>query len=264
MSFPSTVYASYGDEKTVSPTKIGGLPLGQRMELPDGRVFRHSQASATALVAGKLYQGVAQNADTIYVDSTVPAATAAIGATLVQVVTGGTTAIGDNEFEDGYLLTASSAGGGVGEVYKIRTNPAAASASTTCNITLYQQDTLKTAIRAGTTTLGLVKNEYKQVTVATADTVRVAAPVGIPTTAVAASNYCWIQRRGPAPMFTAATIGLVGVPVTSGTAVTGAMGSWKAAASAAAASWPEEDKIGYCMVPAGTAANFGMVYLTLE
>ncbi|KKL16382.1 hypothetical protein LCGC14_2496170, partial [marine sediment metagenome] len=55
MAFPNVIYGRYGDEKVAQSTKIGGLPLGQEMVLPDGREFRHSCAqTAAALVAGKL------------------------------------------------------------------------------------------------------------------------------------------------------------------------------------------------------------------
>ena len=62
MSYPNVIYGDYGDEKVAQSTKIGNLPLGQLMVLPDGRKFRHAQASATALVAGDLYQ---QNSMTV-------------------------------------------------------------------------------------------------------------------------------------------------------------------------------------------------------
>ena len=55
MSFPNVIYGDYGDEKVAQSTKIGSLPLGQLMILPDGRAFRHTRAhTAQAMTAGYL------------------------------------------------------------------------------------------------------------------------------------------------------------------------------------------------------------------
>ena len=56
MSFPNTVYGSYGDQYTSQTTKIDGLPLGTKMELPDGKIFRHCKAGGTTLSVSKLVQ----------------------------------------------------------------------------------------------------------------------------------------------------------------------------------------------------------------
>jgi|TARA_Y100000310_G_scaffold247250_1_gene252818 hypothetical protein len=262
MAFPHTVYGSYGDEKTVSANKIGGLPLGTRMELPDGRVFRHARASATALVAGKLYQGVSRVADTMYEDQLVTGS-AAVGATVLTITAGGTTAVATDFYDDGYIYTASSAGSGVGEVYKIKSAASAATGSS-CVVTLYSSDGLKTLVAGGTTKTGMSPNEYNEVLLTTANTVRVAPIAGVPTTAVAASNYCWIQRRGPVAAFASGTVMITGVAVAANTNAAGNFGPWFAAASANNLSWVTEQTLGYAMNVAGTAENFSLVNLTLE
>ena len=263
MSFPSTVYGSYGDEKVTSASKIGGLPLGTRMELPDGRIFRQVQASATALIAGKLYQSEAQVADTMYQQQLVTGS-AVVGATAITITTGGTTAVTVDQFEDGYLLLASSAGGGVGEVYKIRTNGSAAAGSAAASITLQQTDPLVSAIAGGTTKTGLRQNEYKNVLLSTADTVRVGPVAGVPPTAIPAASFGWLQRRGYVSYFASATLAVVGLPVVAATQAAGAFSVWFAAASANNLSWATEAEVGYCVTAAGTAENFGMMNLNLE
>ena len=63
MGIPSIIYGDYGDEKVTSSTKIGNLPLGQLMRLPDGRKYRHARSGGTALAVGQvLRQGVDNNA----------------------------------------------------------------------------------------------------------------------------------------------------------------------------------------------------------
>src|SRR3990167_8352141 len=105
MSFPNVVYGDYGDEKLAQSVKIGGLPLGQLMILPDGSKFRQARApSGTATVAGSLYQVAARNSDTMLYKSLVPAATYAVGATSVAFTTGGTTSITTDQYADGWLL----------------------------------------------------------------------------------------------------------------------------------------------------------------
>lgn len=263
MSFPNRVWGDYGDEKRVSASAINGLPLGQVMELPDGSVYRHVQASATALIAGNLYQGEAQISDTMYEDALVPGS-AAVGAIAITLTTGGTGAVTEDQFKDGILFTASTANGGVGEKYRIRTNNSAAAASTQVNITLYQSDPLVTAIAGGTTLVGIRQNMYKNVILTNNDTVRVGPVVGIPPTAIPANSFGWIQRGGEATAAMAGTLQIVGLPVVAATAVKGQMTVWIAAASASATGAVEEAEIGYTLNAAGTAKNFCLIYMTLE
>src|SRR3990167_8515664 len=174
MSFPNIVYGDFGDEKKAQSTKINGYALEQLMILPDGSKFRHSRApTGTATVAGSLYQVAARNSDTMLYKSLIPAATYAVGATSVAFTTGGTTSITTDQFADGWLIIAGSAGSGSpkGEKYRIKSNNSAASGSTTCTLTLYPEDPLKTAIPGGTTRFGVVANSYNAPVVTTADTV---------------------------------------------------------------------------------------------
>lgn len=262
MSFPHKLYGDFGAEKVVTSTKYH--QLGTRMELPDGRIYAYGKASATAMVAGYLYEGgqYAGTADLEILDL-LACDTAAVGATTVIVTMGVTTACNQYDFDEGYVFTASSASAGVGEVYKIKTASTAAAGATT-TIVLYDNDKLNTAILGGTTTVGLHPNEFDMLHAVPATTVRYAPCAGIPPVAVAASSYCWVQRRGVATAIMAATISIIGLPVTANTAVAGYVGVWTAAASGAAASWVDEDPIGYSLNPAGTAANFSLIYLTLD
>src|SRR3989304_7297305 len=154
MGFPHRVYGWYGDEKAAQSTRINGLPLGIRMELPDGREFVHARAgTAAALDPGKLTQapGAAGTAlaDTVVMAGVLTCASAAIGATSLVITVGATAAVTLDQYADGYVVTASSAGTGRGLVYKVKGNNSAA-VGATCLFTLYENDKVKVAIEGGT------------------------------------------------------------------------------------------------------------------
>ena len=89
------------------------LPLGTRIEMNDGRVFRYAQAGA-AVVVGKLYASIAPAAN--HTNEAVQAASA-IGDKTVSV-TLGATAVTAGQYVDGYLQINSAAG--LGHNYKIK------------------------------------------------------------------------------------------------------------------------------------------------
>ena len=262
MSYQNKIIGAYGDEKVTTLVKYH--EFGTRMELPDGRIYAYARACTTPMYAGYFYEGplYAGTADLEILDLLVPG-NAAVGATTIVVTMGATTGINPNDYDEGYIYTASSAGAGVGEVYKIKTASTAAAGATT-TIILYENDKLNTVIRTGTTTVGLRPNEFDTLHLVDNSNTRQGPPAGISPVLVAASCYCWIQRRGVATSYTAATIGIIGLPLTCNTAVDGEIGSWTAAASAGTASWADEDRVAYSLNPAGTAANFSLIYLTLD
>ncbi len=218
MSFPSTIYGEYGDEKVSGLTKVHAL--GQKMELPDGRIFRYARASATAVVAGQLYHGKAGEANTAQIISLAVAGTNAVGDRDVVVTMAGS-ALAANVFDDGYLFTASSIGTGIGHTYKIQSASSCAAGSTT-TVTLEGNDELKVALNSSTT-VGLRKNQYDELLVNTADTVGTNTLAGVSAASAAASAYCWVQRRGPATVYTAAEVPIVGQPVIAATTLAGAV-----------------------------------------
>ena len=231
MSFPNIIYGDYGDEKATSSTKIGSLPLGTRMVLPDGAEYVQGRASATAMVAGNLYQGNAgiQATDADYKCSIAVASGGAAGSTTVVLTAGATTGVTVDQFQDGTLITASSVGTGVGHVYRIKSN-ASAAAGSSITINLYPTDPFKVALAAGSTTCGLREHEYFNLTLTTGDTVGVGTLAGVAPVAVAASYYCWVQRKGRAAVKGDGTL-IVGVPVVPSDNADGAVESWPTSAA---------------------------------
>jgi hypothetical protein len=220
------------------------------MVLPDGSVYRHAKASATALVAGNLYQqnslaDVTGSADAGLLTNMVVAADAAVGATTVSLTMGGTSAITKDALKDGYFFINDVTGEGLR--YKIESNAAAASLGT-LTVTLKETDGLKVALVAGSSQVGLRQNEYDNLTITTADTVGVGALAGVATVAVTASYYCWIQRSGVCNVMTDGTL-IVGEPVVLGAAAAGSFTVYPPAAAdtTGARVVKESTVIGYCM-----------------
>lgn len=262
MAFPHTVQGSFGDEKVTSTTKIGGLPLGSRMELPDGRIFRHARVGTTALVPGKLYQGKAGEANTIFIKSVAPNA-AAIAATSITLTMSGT-ALGADVYNDGYLITASSVGTGIGYLYKVKSAATAASTETSV-VSLMPNDTVKVALESGTTTVGMRKNEYDSVLLTTADTIGVNTVCGVSCASAAASAYVWLQRRGPAAVFTDNSTVIVGTPVIASSTVAGAVATFAtAAADTAGVRYGRNVRIIGDVMSVAASAEYSIIDLRLE
>jgi len=266
MGFDSKIYGSFGDEKKAQSSKIGDLPLGARMELPDGRIFVHAKASATSLVAGKLYQGKAYEASSTFIRNLV-LADGAVGDKTVTITVAGT-ALLYNVYEDGYLTLHT--GTGVGSTYKVKGN--AQCTSSTCTVTLEPSDPLVTAIQSGTTTGGMRKNEFDEVTLTTADTVGVNLLAGVPNADVSANYYCWLQRRGSCLCLEDDSTLIVGLPVTASTVTAGAVGlhaKMVAHATGIDSSSPiagareELAPIGECR-SVGGSAGYALIYLKLD
>ncbi len=209
-NFPHKIWGDFGDEKVTSASKIGSLPLGTRMELPDGRVFAHAKSSATAQIAGTLVkQKETTDAQTKF--ELAVAANAAVGATSVTLTIGGT-AVTVDQYTDGYIFVNDDAG--EGEIYKIKSS-ASAAISASCVFTLADGDTVTTAIASGTSVAGLCYNEFDGVEVWKSGTLT-SMPVGVAPIAATASHYFWVQRRGPVNVLCANTIGATGAQVVPG------------------------------------------------
>ena len=262
-AFVQVVYGDYGDEKVTSTSKIGGLPVGARMALPDGRLFAHSRVGTTALVAGKLYGGKAGEANTIFIKNVSLAATGAIGATTLSLTMAGT-ALGANVYDGGYLITASSIGTGIGYLYKVKTAATAASTENS-TVQLEPNDKLKVAVGGGTTTVGMRKNEYDSVLLTTADTVGVNTLAGVACATAAASAYVWLQRRGPAAVFGDNSTLIVGTPVIASSSVAGAVATFAtASADTAGVRYARNMKLVGVVMSVAASAEFSMIDLQLE
>ncbi len=252
-SFPGMIFGDYGDEKVTSSTKIGSLPLGQLMMLPDGRKYRQAKSGGTTLVVGAALRG-GFISDTVMDQDVLLASGAAIGATKVSLIMGGTTIVEDY-YADGYLYTNLSAG--VGSVYKIKSHIATTAGSATLEFTLYPNDSLKLAVVSASSKAGLRKNEYDDALVNPTGTTFKGAILGIPPVEVAASYYFWVQRSGPAVGKASGTAMTLGNEVACSTVEAGSL---LVANTTTAA---HNDTIGHCLAT-GAASTYVLINLELE
>ena len=261
MSFPNVIYGDYGDEKVTSSTKIGSLPLGQVMKLPNGVECVHAKASGSALVAGMLYQqntlaDVAGSADVGMQRNMAVAAGAAAGVSQVTVTLGGTAALSKDLLEDGYLFINDAIG--EGHVHTIKGHDEAAAGSS-CTVTLYDNDAIKVALIAGSSQVGLRQNEYHDVTLTTANTVQTGPIAGFAQVAVAANYYCWLVRRGRTAAMAQGTL-VVGQQVIASQTTAGAVGPQ---ATGTIAVIKERQTVGEVMNVPAASTEFSLIKATL-
>lgn len=189
MSFPNIVHASAENGIQYQDLATSNYPLGQKMQLEDGRVFRHVLAGGTALVVASLQQGkavVASDYTNLAVDSV-----AAVGDTTITFTSATTTAA--DYYNGGWLQVNKHAAGAGGDVHRIKSSPLLTSTSGDI-ITLEDNDPVRTAI-AVSDEIGLTPNPYNGIIVAIQTTLTSMA-VGVAVKAVTAAQYGWVQTRG--------------------------------------------------------------------
>lgn len=158
--------------------------LGEIVHSNDGRAYRYAKAGGSALVAGNVQQGSAE--DTGDQDLT-PAATA-IGST--SIVFTSTVTVTENQYAGGFVSITTSAG--VGYVYPISGHAAFTAAAPTINLGQAIDVALTTSSR-----VDLVKNPYDAV-ILHAGASPTAVTVGVAVTAMTAAYFGWLQVLGPA------------------------------------------------------------------
>ena len=267
MAYPNVIYGDYGDEKVAQSAKIGNLPLGQLMILPDGRKFRMARAgSVTALKAGVITSCSSETAGHGNVSGsgllTSATTTENLAGDEVVYLIAKTAAVVKDEYAGGLLniLGPAASTAYIGRVHKIKANEAASAASIRFKVTLENGDPLKADLKAGTTLCSLRKDPYGEQIVFSPGTI-IAPPMGATPTAVSASFYYWAQRGGEASLQQSATVIVVGEPVHCAVSVAGSVTTIAATAATAG---------GYAAVPVGfalgaaAASEAVLTYLTIE
>lgn len=180
--------------------------IGQKFETSDGRELVLVSTGATALASGKLMQASVQVTAFQKLAMTVPTATPATAGTNQILVTNGGTVLNVNQFQQGYLVTAS--GTGAGQTLKIASHQPAA-ASGTFLVTL--EDAIVTTLDA-TTTVSLIANPYANIVIASHTTL--GQPVGVTLYPLAASTAA--TYSGTTGALTANGVAQYGLIVTKG------------------------------------------------
>lgn len=257
MSFPVNIHGNYGDEKNFSSTRIGNLPLGTRMILPDGRIFAHAKCSSTAAIGTGLLTIGADIASSAWVYDL--GASAAVNSNYINVTLTATGATTVDQFRDGFIFVNDD--NGKGHVYKVASNDSAA-VSTTCKFTLEDNDDVKVLLKVGSSEVGIKRNVFDEVIVRTAGTTAVNIPTGVMPVAVTAGYYFWLQRRGECCVRFAGTSAAVGVPCVAATVTAGGVQSWVDNADTTLS--PANHEIGYCIQTVAATTEYGFIYLTLD
>ena len=249
MAFPLTVHLGYGQEKV--QTSDQKQKLGTKAVLPDGRVFYYAENSGAAITtAGQIVDGIAAVGAH---DGDLATAALAAGSLTVTTTTSLTTT--KDQYKDGYLFVNDVAG--QGEVYRVKSNTAVASAAG-CEITIDESDGTRTALTSSSQ-FGLMYSPYKGVKIIDGDGTMTTGPIGVTPIPVTASYYFWAQTSGPAAVLSGAATFVIG----------DAVGISKADEDGTADLWDastEEDSrpIGTSMGVASVNTEYGWVMLAIR
>jgi len=196
MGFPNSIQLT--EEMIVSTAAAQRMPLGTRGFTNDGRVFRYSQAGATALTANKLVISAAQGPASTSTDQVAYEAYA-VGTTYVKLSlsTVALPVLAADFFKDGFLV-CNSTDVAYQQVVPVHGNEALVSSTALNQQTgiWLKQPGLKKLTATATGMFKLVQNPYKGVLVSS-DGNGPGMPMGVTPCAVAASYFFWAQTWGP-------------------------------------------------------------------
>ena len=187
----------YGAQKDVYLTGTQQLyALGQKLETPDGSIFRFAELNSTLGVANNLYQASAPVANW---EGTDLSTAMAIGDTTITFKDGGTAFVVD-EAAGGSIHVEET--GDLGYVYPIKSNLVTASNETV--MTLEDGITVIKAVTANALTF--IKNPWKEILIHASPATSYA--VGVPRVIIAADGFGWMQTRGVASCLANGTQGI--------------------------------------------------------
>ena len=200
MSFPNTIQGAYAASWDTGSIKL--YPLGQRMECPNGRIFRYAEMGSTAGVASRLYQSEVPSSN--WKDTLITTALTA-GSTTKVSYTLGATAQEKDDIKEGYVLLTEL--NDLGEVHRVAGNVAAA-ASGTGTLFLYPGDVFKQTVTVDTgNVITTIKNPYKDIILTPASAAAATAyQVGVPQVAIAGDAFGWVQTHGVCSCDTEGTV----------------------------------------------------------
>ena len=189
MSFPNTIQGDYA--ASYETDAVAAFPLGQRMECPNGRIFRYAEMGTTVGVAAKLYSAEATNTewDTMSTTTTITALTS----TSVSY-TNGASAVAQDELKYGYVIYEGAAN--LGEARRIFANHPAASGGTG-KLYLFPNTTFETAL-AIAEVITVIKSPWKDIIITPPTAAAESMPLGVPQVAIAANEHGWVQTHGVA------------------------------------------------------------------
>lgn len=233
----------HGNHRHFDSTQL--YALGTLAISRDGRLFRYCQAGASDLVVGNIVQKAAPVAN--HLANTPPAV--AVGATDFSY-TPGATAGAANLYAGGYLQVDTTPGEGYAYLVS---GHAAITASTAFTLYLDKDDPIVVALTTSSR-VGLHHNKYKNV-IQTPTTIT-APVVGGVVAAITATQFGWVQTRGPIPLLINGTPAVT-APVINGATTAGSVDVWTAAAQ------PTANFLGH-MMQVGVSTKNNMVDLAID
>ena len=220
---PSTFFGPFGEHNSTyansGNANLGRFPLGHRLIMPDGRVYRFGLNDGTAEVAGRLYQSVAPVANHINVTAD---AVRAIGAAVISGTLGATSASADI-YAEGLVHINDAVGEGY--AYRIRRAMTAGNAhalaagSAVLTVNLEPGDTVQVALDT-TSEITFSRNRFHAVLIHPSPPT--AQLSGVAPGVAAADRYAWYQVFGEAAVLADGTV-LAGLPVQASITTDGAV-----------------------------------------
>lgn len=189
MSFPNTIQGSHAEPYNTGSVRL--YDLGQRLECPNGRIYRYSEMGATVGVANKIYASEAPDTalDTLQIAATQTAATST-----TMTFTNGTTAITEDMFKFGYVIVEET--DDLGEIHRIYSNNAVAVGGEG-TLYLYPGDVVQVTVdTTGGNVITIIKNPFKDIIIAPLSATLTSHLIGVPPVIIAANAYGWVQTHG--------------------------------------------------------------------
>ena len=211
MSFPNLIHGS--EERVFDDLSTETVPVGSKMILEDGRIFRFTEAAGTALVVGNLNQGAVPSTNT----SGEAIATLAAGVTVLTDVVSSSSTTGIDLMRFGYIHTDNAT---TLPLVRIKSNNLLPTSGTGGEITLFWPT--PTAIASGNT-VSYYENPWRDVIIHASPAT--AVYTGVCKTALTANQYGWLQTQGPVSgLYDTGTTAIAAVndPVVGSVAVDGA------------------------------------------
>jgi len=214
--------------------------IGELVYSNDGRAYRYCKADGLQVV-GKLYQAKAEDTSN---EQEITITNAAVGD--LTITSTDSVTLAANLLADGFLLVSEGTLG-VGQVYKLKGNTAAAAGV----VTFYLDEAVRVAT-TGTAKVDVKVNPYMDVVVT--PTTDSSCSVGVAQYAIPDNSYGWIQTHGICGILAQGTV-VVGdciVPAnttTTGTVVTATNGV--------------NQSIGYAL-HGGASTDFALCFLTID
>ena len=207
MSFPNTVHGD--EEESLTARTTQNVPIGQKMVIEDGRVFRYClNNSSTAIIVAQLQQGAIPEVAK-YGDQAVD--TLSAGVTQLTGVGATTTNLAANELIDGYCWSEQPTQ--LGPALRTKDNILLDQSADTGTIDLYTA--LPIAIGAADT-ISYIRNTWRNVIISATTLTGLVA--GVSVVVIATSGFGWLQTQGPCLVQTSGSPAIISHVIAEGTA----------------------------------------------